>query len=275
MANRIHPAATVDPAAELGDGIEIGPHAVVEGQTIVGDGCRLMAGSVVRRFTRMGRGNVLHPCAVLGGEPQDLKFDPRTESWVIIGDHNVFREGATVHRGTGEGTRTIIADHNYLMTAAHVGHNCTVGSNCVMVNGSALGGHVELHDRAILSAHVSVHQFCWIGEMVMSQGNGIATQHVPPYCMIAGFGEVVGLNRVGLRRAAHLTDEDRRQIQDAFRLLYRRGLTMKGALEEMEARTGWGPAAGRFRDFVRRVAGAGGPHRRGLATLRHRRTVED
>ena len=266
MTIKIHPAAVVDPSARIGDGVEIGPGAIVEADTEIGEGCRLMPYSVVRRYTAMGRSNVVHPFAVLGGEPQDYGHDPSVRSFLRIGDHNVFREGATANRATGADNVTVIGDHNYLMTAAHVGHNARVGSHCILTNGAALGGYVEVQDRAILSAHAAVHQFCWYGEMAMCRGNVGITQHVPPFCLVGKFNLIVGLNTVGLRRAAHLNDEDRGQIHSAYDLLYRSGLTTSRALEEMDAHAEWGHAADKFRQFVRRVLQAEGKYRRGLCT---------
>ena len=265
MATRIHPTAIVDPSARLGEDVEIGPYVIVEADTAIGSGCRLLASCMVRRFSTLGERNVVHPFTVIGGEPQDHGFDPKETSFVLIGNDNVFREGCTVNRATGQGKSTIVGNSNLLMTAAHVGHNSIVGSHCIMVNGSALGGHTELHDRAILSAHVSVHQFCWVGEMVMSQGNCLAVQHVPPYCMFRGVTDLVGLNRVGLRRAPDITAKDRTEVQVAYRLMYRSGLPTGRALQEMDAHPEWGPVAGKFRDFIRRVFTAKPPYNRGLA----------
>lgn len=264
--NTIHPTAVVDPAAQIGQDVQIGPGAIVEADTVIGDGCRLMPMSVIRRWTTLGAGNVVHPFAVLGGEPQDYGHDPAVRSFVRIGSRNVFREGATINRGTGAEAVTTIGDDNYFMTAAHVGHNCTVGNHCVMVNGSALGGYVELADRAILSAHVVVHQYCWVGTMVMSHGNSACNKHIPPYCMLARTDWIVGLNRVGLARVKGITDEDRRQIAEAYKILYRSGLPTTKALEAMNAHTEWGAGAAVLRDFIRRVLEAPPPYNRGILT---------
>lgn len=264
MTSVIHPTAVVDPSAELGDDVQIGPHAVVEGETRIGDGCRLAAGAIIRRWTTLGAGNTVDSHAVLGGDPQDHGHDPSVRSFLQIGGGNVFREGCTISRATGEDKATIIGDDNYFMTCVHVGHNCTVGSNCIMTNGSVLGGYVELGNRAILSANVGAHQFCWIGEGVMSRGNSSVTAHIPPYCMLFGMGCVRGLNNVGLRRTPGVTVEDRRQVRHAYDLLYRRGLSAKAAMAEMDACSDWGKPAATFRAFVRRVFEAPKPYNRGV-----------
>jgi UDP-N-acetylglucosamine acyltransferase len=266
MSNETHPTAVVDPAAQIGRDVQIGAGAIVESDTIIGDGCRLMPMSVIRRWTTLGAGNIVHSFAVLGGEPQDYGHDPSIRSFLRIGQRNVFREGVTVSRGTGVDAVTTIGDDNYFMTAAHVGHNCVVGNHCVMVNGSALGGYAQLADRVNLSAHVVIHQYCWVGTMVMSIGNGASNKHVPPYCMLGKVNLIAGLNRVGIARAKHLTDEDRTQIAEAYKLLYRSGLPTSRALEEMNAHTEWGAAAAVMRDFVRRVLEAQPPYNRGILT---------
>ena len=272
MTTQIHPTAIVDPGAAIGQGVQMGPGVIVEGDTRIGDGCRLMASAIIRRHTTMGQANEVHPFAVLGGEPQDLKHDPEVRSFLRIGSGNVFREGVTVHRGTGEDAVTAVGDNNYIMSGAHIAHNVRIGSNCVLVNGCALGGYVELQDNSILSAHVLVHQFCRLGELVMVRGNSTPSMHVPPYCMVVERGRIAALNRVGLRRAAHISDEDREQIDQAFKLLYRSGLRTSNALVEMDRHAEWGPAADKFRQFVRQVLQAEPPYNRGLCPFLGRRS---
>ncbi|MHC4716373.1 MAG: hypothetical protein ACYS5V_05335, partial [Planctomycetota bacterium] len=130
---------------------------------------------------------------------------------------------------------------------------------------AATGGHVEVGPEAILSAHTVVHQFCWVGRMVMTRGNSGTSQHVPPYVMLKDINCIVGLNNVGLRRAEHITSADHAQIKEAYRLLYRSGLTPTAALAEMDTRDDWQAPATAFRDFVRRVVTARDPYDRGLA----------
>jgi UDP-N-acetylglucosamine acyltransferase len=266
MSAQIHPAAIVDAAAQIGRDVQIGPGAVVEADAIVGDGCRLMAMSVIRRWTTLGAGNVVHSFAVLGGEPQDYGHDPAVRSFVVIGNRNVFREGTTISRGTGADAVTTIGDDNYFMTGAHVGHNCVVGNHCIMVNGSALGGYARLADYVNLSAHVVIHQHCWVGTRVMSMGNAASNKHIPPYCMLGKPNLIIGLNRVGIARAKELSDQDRGEIAEAYKILYRSGLPATKALEKMDAHSEWGPAASGMRDFVRRVLEAQPPYNRGILT---------
>ncbi|MDY7011488.1 MAG: acyl-ACP--UDP-N-acetylglucosamine O-acyltransferase [Planctomycetota bacterium] len=268
MVTKIHETASVDVSAELGDGVIVGPHAVVESGATIGDGCELMAGAVVRRYTTLGRGNVVHPFCVLGGEPQDYKFDPNGKTYLRIGSDNIFREHVTISRATKPGGETVIGDGCFFMTGSHIGHDCVIGNGVVLTNGASVAGHCEIADRAILSAFVVVHQFCRVGELIMTQALTGISQHIPPFVMLRGINYVVGLNNVGLRRADYITEDDHKQIKEAYRLLYRSSLTPQKALAEMDLRSDWGAAAGRFRDFVRQALEAQPPYNRGLPTAR-------
>lgn len=265
----IHPTAIVHRDARLDD-VEVGPYCVVEDGVTIGAGSVLRAHSAVRRHTSLGQRNLVESFTVLGGEPQDLRFDPATVSFLRIGDDNIFREGVTISRATGQGLATTVGSRTYWMTGAHAGHNAVVEDECILVNGAVLAGHTVLGRRAVLSAHIGVHQFCWIGEGAMGQGNSAVTMHVPPYSLFASVNRVVGLNSVGLRRWPGLTEKDRQQVKEAFALTYRRGMPLREALACMDERAEWGTAAHAFREFIRRVASASHPHDRGLCPLRRR-----
>lgn len=268
----IHPTAIVDSSARLADDVEVGPYCIIDSDVVIGAGCRLREHVIVRRFTTLGRDNFVDSFTVLGGEPQDLKFDPSCISHLLIGDGNSFREGVTISRATDEGKATVVGDRTYWMVGAHAGHNAIIEDDVILVNGAVLGGYAAVGRRAILSAHAGVHQFTWVGELVMMQGLAGLSAHLPPYTLLAGgINHVVGLNSVGLRRAKDISDEDRRQIKEAFDLTYRSKLSAAKALEEMDARADWAPAAGKFRDFVRRVLTAEKPYDRGLCPMRPRR----
>ena len=267
---RIHPTAIVDPQARLADDVEVGPFCVVEADVVIGPATRLAEHVVVRRHTSIGARNVIDAHTVLGGEPQDFKFDPATVSYLRIGDDNVFREGVTISRATGDGGATVVGSRTYWMAGSHAGHNATVEDEAVLVNGSALAGHARLGAGSILSAHVVIHQFCWVGRRVMSEGNAAARSHIPPYTMLVGRNQVFGLNAIGLRRADDLTNEDRRQIKEAYRITYRSDLSPAKALAKMDACTDWGKAAAEFRQFVRDALTAEAPYDRGLCPARPR-----
>ena len=265
---KVHSTAIVHPTAILSDDVEIGAYGVVEADVMIGPGTVLREHAILRRYTTVGRNNIVDSYAVLGGLPQDIKFNPGTTSYLRVGDDNVFREGVTISRATGEGEATIVGNRTYWMTAAHAGHNAVIEDDAILVNGSALAGHTVLGRGAMLSAHVVVHQFCWVGEGAMSQGNSATSMHIAPFTLFAGVNKVVSLNVVGIRRSKEVTEKERRQIREAFDLTYRSSLNLNDALRAMNERTEWGPAAARFRDFVRRVVSAQPPYKRGLCPLR-------
>jgi len=265
---KIHPMAVVDAAARIADDATIGAFCVVEADVEIGPGTELRPHAVVRRYTTLGAGNMVDSFAVLGGLPQDLKFDPATPTYLRIGEGNIFREGVTISRATRPGGATTVGSRTYWMTGSHAGHDSTVEDNVILTNHAAVAGHATIGRRVILSANVVVHQFCWVGEMVMTQGYAGASTHVPPFCLLAGINHVAGLNAVGLRRATDITDEDRRQIKEAFRLTYRAGLTPAMALAEMDGWADISPAAAKFRQFLREVLTAEKPYKRPLCPHR-------
>lgn len=268
---KIHPTAQVHKDAELAEGVAIGPFSVIESDVSIGEGTVIRENVIVRRHTTLGAHNMVDAFTVLGGEPQDLKFDAESKTYLRIGDHNVFREHVTISRATGEGHATEVGSHTYWMTHSHAGHNAKVGDHCILVNGAALAGHAEIDERVILSAHTVVHQFTRVGKMVMAQGNSGASAHVPPYCMMAGINRLAGLNVVGLQRAPHITREDRMQIKEAYRLVFRSGMPPIQSLAAMDEHEEWGEPVSEFREFVRWVLQAKPPYNRGLAQTRARR----
>jgi len=265
MATDIHPTAIVDPAARIGRDVRIGPYAIVAGDTVIGDGCRVMACAVICRYTSLGAENEVRSFAALGGEPQDWGFEASEVSYLRIGRGNIFGEGATANRATGEGCTTVIGNDNRFLAAAHVGHNVVVGSGCLLGHSAALAGYVELGDGVVFADLAAVHQFCWIGEGAHVGRCSTLSTHTPPYCRAENLNAVTGLNTEALQQAAHLNDTDRRQVAEAFELTYLSGLPTTKALAEMETHTEWGAGAETFRGFVRRVAGAEGSYRRALA----------
>jgi len=267
---KIHPTAFVHPTAVFSDDVEIGAYSIVEADVVIGSGTVLHDHAILKRYTTIGQNNIVDSHAVLGGVPQDFKFNPQTVSYLRVGDNNVFREGVTISRATGEGEATIVGNRTYWMTAAHAGHGAVIEDDAILVNGAAMAGHTVLGRGAILSAHVAVHQFCWVGESAMGQGNSATSMHIPPFTLFAGANRVVSLNVVGMQRLGEVTREDRRQVKEAFDLTYRRSLTLSDALRAMDERTEWGWAGDRFRDFVRRVISARPPFNRGLCPLRRR-----
>ena len=267
---KIHPTAIVDPSAQIADDVEIGPGCVIESDVTIGPGCVLGEYVIVRKYTTFGSNNRADAFGVFGGVPQDFKFDPNCVSYLNIGDDNVFREKVTLSRGTGEGSSTEVGNRTFWMASAHGGHNAFIGDDAVLVNCSVVGGHARLEHKATLLAGAGIHQFTWVGEMSLIQGKGIATMHTPPYVIASGINHVVGLNSVGLRQSDVISEEDHRQITEAFGITYGGGLTATKVLQKMDACTDWDEAANKFRQFVHRAIEAQPPYKRGLSPLRAR-----
>jgi UDP-N-acetylglucosamine acyltransferase len=222
MTHHIHPTAIVAPGARLGSGVQVGPYAVIEDNTEIGDGCLIDTHAVIRRYTRLGAGNRVHPGAVLGGLPQDLGFDPASESGVIVGDGNTFREGVTVSRATRIGEATRIGSNGYFMNNSHVGHDCVVGDHNILAANVLLGGHVQVGERVFFGGGAVVHQFCRIGSYAMIRGMAGVNKDVLPYSLVGGAPiRHYRLNTVGLRRNG-IEGAGYRALNDAFRRLRKR-----------------------------------------------------
>ena len=178
----------------------IHPTAIIERDAQLGSECDLHAGVIIRRHTILGDRITVHPYAVVGGDPQDLRFDRLTESGVRIGSGTTLREHVTVNRSTKTGSFTEIGEGCFLMANVHVAHDCVVGKNVVLGNNVMLAGHVSIGDNTFLGGGVGVHQFCRIGDGVMVAGNASITRDVPHYVMVAERDDVIGLNLIGLKR---------------------------------------------------------------------------
>jgi UDP-N-acetylglucosamine acyltransferase len=222
MPAKVSPLADVDPRAELGIGVEIGPCCVVGPQVTIGDHTRLYSHVTVMGHTRIGARNRLFPGVVIGGPPQDVSFS-EAETYVEIGDDNQFREGVTVNRGAEkEDYTTRIGDRNLLMINSHVAHNCHIFDNVILVNGVLLGGHVHVHDGAIVSGNSVVHHFSTLGTLSFVSGGCRVPHDVPPYMLAAGSDDptVRTVNLVGLQRRG-VSTETIRTLKRAHRLVYR------------------------------------------------------
>ena len=229
----IHPTAHINPTATIADDAEIGPNVTVGERTDIGRGTKIMANAVDGPWTTIGRDSFIHFGALVGHDPQDFGFKGE-ESYAVVGNGNIIREYATIHRGNREGTTTLIGDNNFFMIQSHVAHNCILGNNIIVAGGSLLAGHVEVADRAIISGNCVVHQFCRIGGFAMMRGLSRTSRDVPPYCIMDETHTVKTLNLVGLRRNGF--DQKRvRAIKNAFAVLFRSGLNMPNAVAKVEA----------------------------------------
>lgn len=245
----IHPSAVVDPRAEIDPTAEIGPYVVVDGPVRVGPRTHVMAHAFLTGArTEIGADNVIHPGAIIGHEPQDTAY-AGGPTGLRIGDRNVIREHVEIHRGTKPDTWTEVGDDVYLMSHAHVAHNCRVGNHVILATGAALAGYVTLGERVFISGNCVVHQLTRVGRLVLMRGLSRASRDLPPFAIIDGTHTVRALNRVGLRRAGF--DRARiRTLASAFRILFhgRMNLTQGIARVEAELRS---PDVDELLDFVR------------------------
>ena len=244
----IHPTAIIHPDATIAAGVEIGPYVCIEGPAVIGAGCTLQAHSILTGDVRLGEKNLIGYGAVIGAAPQALSFHPGIQSSVFIGNGNTIRESCTIHRGMKDGGITRIGDHNFLMVGSHLGHDVQIGNHVILANNVLLGGHVEIQDRAFIGGGAVFHQFVRIGELVVTQGNSAFSKDIPPYLIGAEVNHIFGLNVTGLRRAG-IPPETRKEIKEAFKLLYKSGLNTQQAVAESKNRT-WSKAVQLFFNFV-------------------------
>ncbi|MFN7715354.1 MAG: acyl-ACP--UDP-N-acetylglucosamine O-acyltransferase [Pseudanabaenaceae cyanobacterium] len=269
-APQIHPRALVHPQAKIGENTIIGPDVIIDEHVEIGTDCEIRARAVITGYTKMGNHNQVGYGAIIGSEPQDVSFK-NEETYVNIGDHNIFREYVTVNRGTKSGTATTIGNHNMLFTGAHVAHNVTIGNHATLINNVLLAGYVEIQDRAFLGGDVVVHQFTRIGSYAMVRGQTRLGMDIPPFCMAVDTNVVSGLNRVGLRRAGFAPSE-RRLLQEAFNVIYKQNLNRSDAVAYLRANSPFAESAlvQQMCDFIKGT-------RRGTAGLyvKGKRVIED
>jgi UDP-N-acetylglucosamine acyltransferase len=243
----IHPTAVVHPRAQIHPSVKIGPYAVIGEHVKIGEDTEIGAHVVIDGWTEIGARNKIFPGAVIGTEPQDLKYDGSL-TLVTIGDDNLIREYVTINRATFAGESTVIGNHNLLMAYVHVGHNCVIQDRVVIANSVALSGHVTIESRARISGVLGVHQFVHIGQLSMVGGMSRIERDVPPFMTVEGNpSRVRTINRIGLERAG-LDAETIGGLKDALRTLYHRGLTLKEALAELEKSTN--PYVRHLHDFL-------------------------
>ncbi len=228
----IHPTAVIHPRAELHSSVTVGPHSVIGEHVRIGAGTTVAPNVVIDGWTEIGEHNQIFPGAVIGLEPQDLKYNG-APSRVLIGNHNRIRECVTIHRATLEEESTVIGDHNLLMAYVHVAHNCVIADQVIISNSVGLAGHVQIESRAVLGGMAGIHQFTHIGQLAMVGAMSRIDRDVPPYMRVEGHpGRIRGLNPVGLRRAK-FSAEAIALLKRAYRILYRSGLPLEKALQTL------------------------------------------
>ena len=244
----IHPTAIVDPRSRLDSSVRVGPYAVIDAHVTVGEGCQIGPHVHLTGHTTIGAHNTFHSGAVIGDAPQDLKYDG-SPTRLVIGDHNVIREHATVHRSNKLTHDTVIGSHNFLMALCHIGHNVIVGNHVIIANGALVAGHATVADRVFISANCLVHQFVRIGTLALMQGGSGISKDLPPFTVACGNNGICGLNIVGLRRAG-FTSEQRLELKRLYHLLFRNGRRLSAAIEAAEQEFS-SPAARQLLDFVK------------------------
>ena len=259
---RIHPTAVVDPRAQIDLGVEIGPYVVVGAEVSIGAGTRIGPHVVLDGRVTMGCRNRIFPGACIGAEPQDLKYTGASTD-VVIGDDNAIRECVTINRATHEGEQTRIGSGNLLMAYSHLGHNCLLGDRIVIANGVAVAGHVVIGDRAVIGGVLGIHQFVHIGTLAMVGGMSRIERDVPPFTLVEGHpARVRALNRIGLQRSGLIDldgGQEFEQLKRAWTLIYRRGLTLAEALEQLTLE----PPRGAVAQLCAFLEASLGPSRRG------------
>ena len=231
----IHPSAIVDPGARLHESVEVGPWTLIGPDVEIGAGTVVESHVVIKGPTRIGSRNHIYQFSTVGESTPDLKY--RNEPTELhIGDDNVIRENVTIHRGTVQDrSLTEIGDRNLLMAYVHIGHDSRVGNDTILVNNTALAGHVEVGDWAILSGYTLVHQFCKIGAHSFSGMGTSIGKDVPAYITVAGSpAEAKTINVEGLRRRGFDSAEIA-ALRRAFKILYRQSLTLDAAVERLQA----------------------------------------
>ncbi|MGH7474733.1 MAG: acyl-ACP--UDP-N-acetylglucosamine O-acyltransferase [Longimicrobiales bacterium] len=246
----IHSTAIVSSDAVLGTNVRIGPYSLIGPAVTVGDGTEIGPHVLVERHTRIGAGCVIHKGAVLGTDPQDLKFDGE-DTLLVVGDRTVVREYATLNRGTRARGRTDVGSECLLMAYVHIAHDCIIGDHVILSNSVNMGGHVQIGDWAIVGGLTAIHQFVRIGQHAFVGGASRVQKDIPPYVRAAGSPlELHGLNSVGMQRRG-ISAEVRAELKRAYRILFRSGLNVRQALTRAEMELRPLDEVRHFLDFIR------------------------
>jgi UDP-N-acetylglucosamine acyltransferase len=230
----IQPLAYVHPQAKVANNVIIDPFVTIEKNVEIGEGSWIGHHATIMEGARIGKNCRIFPGAVISAIPQDLKFDGE-DTTVHIGDNTTIREFVTVNRGTKASYKTVIGKNCLLMAYVHVAHDCVIGNNVILANAATLAGHIEIDDYAIVGGLAAVHQFVKIGAHSMISGGGMARKDIPPYTKAAREPlSYVGVNSIGLRRRG-FTNEQINQIQDIYRIIYRKNYNVSQAVNIIEA----------------------------------------
>ena len=231
---RIHSTAIIDETADIAPDVEIGPFCCIGANVKIGEGTILYSRVDIVRNTVVGKNCQLHSGTVVGGPPQDKKYNGE-QTYVIIGDNNILREYVTIHCATGEGNVTRLGSNNMIMAYAHIGHNCDIGSDISIASYAGISGHVLIEDSVNIGGMCGLHQGSSIGRLAMIGGMSGIAKDIPPYMLASGSrAQVYGINVVGLRRAGVVSNV-RKELKEAYRLLYCSNLNVSQALDAIVA----------------------------------------
>ena len=247
----IDPTAIIHPDAIIAPDVTIGPWTMVGANVEIGAGSWVGSHVVIKGPTQIGTNNkIFHFCSI-GEDPQDKKFEPASNSSLIIGNGNIIREYCSINRGTEHGGGiTSLGDENWIMSYCHIAHDCQVGSHTVFANNSTLAGHVEIHDFAILGGFTGVHQFCRVGRRAFSAIATIIVKDVPPFIMVEGnTARARAINREGLKRGG-MDSDTVVTLKRAYKTLYRQGLSLQEALSELKIQAEEVPEIRLMVDFI-------------------------
>ena len=245
----ISPTALIDPSARIGEGVYVGPYAIIEKNVLISNGTWIDAHAHIKPFTTIGKNCKIFHGAVLGEIPQELKFEGE-KSELIIGESTTIREFCTLNRGTKDKGKSEVGSHCLLMAYVHVAHDCGIGDHSILANGVQLGGHVEIGNNVTIGGMTPVHQFCKIGDYSFIGGGLRIVQDIPPY--ILAMGEPLkysGLNTIGLRRKKFPTKE-RKQIKEAYGFIYNSDLNRGQAVLQIQKEFKDVPVINSIVDFI-------------------------
>jgi UDP-N-acetylglucosamine acyltransferase len=235
MKSSIHETAIVSPSADLAGNVSVGPGAVIGDHVSIGEHTWIGPYTIIEGPSKIGESNRFYGHCSIGTDPQDLKYDGE-ETFLEMGDNNVVREFVTVNRGTaGGGGRTLIGSRNLMMTGVHVAHDCTIGNDIIFANAATLAGHIEVADHSTIGAFTGVHQFCRVGMHAFVGGYSVITRDALPFVKTVGVrsgAKIYGINSVGLERKG-FSVERIQALHNLFRVLFRKGLTLKEALRKV------------------------------------------
>ena len=247
----IHQTAIIDPSAELGQDVTVGPYSIIEKNVTIDDGTWIGPHVVIRNHTEIGKKNKIFQFCSVGEDPQHQGYQGEPTR-LVIGDRNVIREYCTINRGTASGLGvTKLGDDNLIMAYTHIAHDCILGSHIIFANGASLAGHVDIGDYAILGGFTLVHQYCKIGPHCITGIGCICLQDVPPYIVAAGNpAGPFGINNKGLRRR-DFSEASIKLLNSAYRIVYRRNMDLQSALNELDKLNGDNADVETFAEFMR------------------------